>query len=784
MMRISILIICFFYSVLMFSQNTLKGKVVDANGTPLNKCHIDWNTYCATTNPDGTFELQNIPSGTFNLRVKLNGFQTQDILVNVPETSFIELVLFTEEEMLDELIISTNQPKTYNGISVKSNQIKDNFAGSLAKSLENVAGVTAMEIGSGVSKPMIRGLGFTRIAVTENGIKQEGQQWGADHGLEIDALQAEEVEIIKGVGAIAYGSDAIGGVIRINNEKIPQENSTSGNVILHGKTVNDAIGASFNFQHRKENWFFKAKFSGVDYADFKVPTSEVNYLNTKIPIYNNRMKNTAGDEYSVYLQGGYVSDSFQSILSVSNLKSKIGFFAGAHGIPSVGAVTDDGNYRDVGFPYQTVNHFKVTSSNKWKKPHSEWNAIFSFQQNHRQEWSLFHSHYSNQQAPSVNPNLELDFVLNTLDSQVNYSFETGLDHETTFGFQQNFQQNNVSGYSYLLPEYNRNNLAFYANHEWFVSDKTTLDFGARLDYIDMKTKGYFDSILYDYLIATGKNETTAKENAQRSSDVHKTYLQTNFAFGLSYVMHPKWKLNFNIGTNFRAPTAMELSANGIHHGAFRHEKGNPNLKVERGVSSEIGLTFENDNFKSTLSPYVYYFSNYIFLKPTGTFSVLPHGGQVYEYAQSKALITGFEYAIQQKWNSFTLNATFEYLYNKQLDNPKGNYPLPFSTPVNLFAELSYAFKDSEITKQSIVYLNTKWASAQNRIAQNEEKTPGYTIFGAGLQSEVKIGKVKPIIRLQANNLFNTKYYNHASFYRAIEIPELGRNIQLMIQIPF
>ncbi|WP_255498058.1 TonB-dependent receptor [Flavobacterium sp. I3-2] len=784
MMRISILIICLIHSVIVFSQNTLKGKVVDANGMPLNKCHIDWNAYCATTNSDGTFELQNIPSGSFNLRVKLDGFQTQDVFVNVPETTFVEVVLFTEDEMLDELVISTNQPKTYNGISVKSNQIKDNFAGSLAKSLENVAGVTAMEIGSGVSKPMIRGLGFTRIAVTENGIKQEGQQWGADHGLEIDALQAEEVEVIKGVGAIAYGSDAIGGVIRINNEKIPQENTTSGNVIFHGKTVNDALGASVNFQHRNENWFFKAKFSGVDYADFKVPTSEVNYLNTKIPIYNNRMKNTAGDEYSVYLQGGYVSDSFQSILSVSNLKSKIGFFAGAHGIPSVGAVADDGNYRDVGFPYQTVNHFKVTSSNKWKKPHSEWNAIFSFQQNHRQEWSLFHSHYSNQTAPSVNPNLELDFVLNTLDSQVNYSFETGLNHETTFGFQQNYQQNNVSGYSYLLPEYNRNNLAFYANHQWFVSSKTTLDFGARLDYIDMKTQGYFDSILYDYLVSNGKTETVAKENAQRSSDVHKTYLQTNFAFGLSYVMHPKWKWNFNVGTNFRAPTAMELSANGIHHGAFRHEKGNPNLKVERGVSSEIGLTFENGNFKSTLSPYVYYFSNYIFLKPTGTFSVLPHGGQVYEYSQSKALITGFEYALQQKWNSFTLNATFEYLYNKQLDNPKGNYPLPFSTPINLSAELSYAFKDSKITKQSKVYINTKWASAQNRIAQNEEKTPGYTIFGAGLQSEINIGKLKPVVRLQGNNLLNTKYYNHASFYRAIEIPELGRNVQLMIQIPF
>lgn len=783
-MRVAILIICLISSYVSLAQFSLKGKVVDKQGNVLSKCHIDLNKHCTTTNTDGNFELQNLSSGVFNLRVKLDGYFIQDISVNIPETPFVTVVLESSTEFLDELIITTNEPKTYNSTVLKQSKIQDNFSGSLAKTLDHIPGVTAMEIGSGVSKPMIRGLGFTRVAVTENGIKQEGQQWGADHGLEIDALQAEEVEVIKGVGAIAYGSDAIGGVIRINNEKIPAINETSGNLILHGKTVNDALGISALFKHRKENWFFKAKFSGVDYADFKVPTSEMNYLNTKIPIYNNRMKNTAGDEYSFYLQGGYVSDRFQSILSVSNLKSKIGFFAGAHGIPSMASVVDDGNYRNVNFPFQKVNHFKLTSSNKWKMDHSEWQAIFSFQQNHRQEWSAFHTHYSNQTAPKINPDLELDFVLNTIDSQVNYVFESGIKHETTLGLQQNFQQNNVSGYSYLLPEFNKNSVAFFAKHQWFLSLKTTLDFGFRIDYSNVKTTGFFDDILFDYLISSGKTTDVANENAQRSVDVNKNFMQPNFAFGFLYDWNENMKINFTVGTNFRVPTAMELSANGIHHGAFRHEKGNVNLNTEKGISSEIGFHFKKNNFESQFTPFVYYFSNYIFLKPTGSFSVLPHGGQVYEYAQSKALITGFEWSFQQKIQQFQINGMFEYLYNKQLNNEQGNYPLPFSTPINAFAELSYFIKDSSYRKQSKIYLNTKWVSSQTRIAQNEEVTPSYVLLGGGLQTEMHLGKIKPTIRLQASNLMNKKYYNHSSFYRAIEIPELGRSVQLMISLPF
>ncbi len=785
-MRLITLMLCLLcFSAAVYSQNIIWGKVTNTAGEPISNSHIDLQKNCTTTNDEGLFELSRIASGTYPLRVQAEGYTVYETSVSVPLADTLVIILHDNiSEVMKEMVIHTDHTKAYNSSMFSNQKIQEHFSGSLAASLATLPGVNAMEIGSGTSKPIIRGLGFNRIAVAENGIKQEGQQWGADHGLELDALQTEEIEIIKGVGAIEYGSDAIGGVIRINNKRIPYQEGISGKIILHGKTVNEAIGTSVQLQHRRENFFYKVKFSGVDYADFKVPADEINYLNTKIPVYNNRMKNTSGQEYAGYLQGGYVSDSFQSILSISNVSSKMGFFPGAHGIPSVAAVADDGDNRNIGFPYQQVNHFKIISNSKWIKDHSQWQFSFGFQQNHRQEKSRFHTHYSNQTTPTLNPDLELDFTLNTFDTQLSYEFESNLNHVTTFGLQQNYQINRVAGYSYLLPEYQRNGIGFFTKHHWDASDVWQIEIGARTDFAEMNITGFFDTILYDYLKGSGRDEETAQMYAQRSSDLHKKYWQGNFSLGTRYQATDALAFTFTAGTNFRLPTAMELSANGIHHGAFRHEKGNPYLNPEKGWSSELSASYETEGFRAGITPYLYYFSNYIFLKPTGTFSILPHGGQVYEYSQSKALITGVEITAAKQWGVFTLEGVFEYLYNKQLTDSGADYPLPFTPPVNLYAEAGYHFNDTKTFKNSQINLNTRWASHQNRIAQNEQTTPGYWIMGGGLQAEMKWGNLTPTLRLQASNIFNTKYYNHASFYRPIAIPELGRSIQLMITMPF
>ncbi len=768
----------------LYSQHNLSGMIYNDEGTPLNSVHLDINTLCTKTLADGSFKFQNLAPGDYTIRIHQRGFLPFEKKISLTKDAYVEIFLDQDfGELMEELVIHSDHGTTYHSDKATSQDIKQNYSGSLAASLTQIPGVQASDIGSGNSKPIIRGLGLNRIVVAENNIKQEGQQWGADHGLEIDALSTEEVEVIKGAGAIAFGSDAIGGVIKINNEKIPSE-GISGNFILHGKTVNNALGSTLVFRKRQNNYFYKIKFSGVDYADYKVPTNEINYLSTRIPIYNSRMKNTAGNEYSGYLQGGFVSDSFFNIFTLSHVYSKIGFFPGAHGIPSIAAVSDDGNSRNVGYPYQSVHHFKLINHSQWKNDHAKWDLTFGFQNNRRREYSKFHTHYSNQIPPVLNPDLELDFSLNTLESQLSYEFENNKNQVFTFGVQNTYQENQVQGYSYLLPEYQQHNMGLYAKYHWDVSEKWQLDFGVRADHYNIKINGFFDNILYQYLIHRGYDEQTSTAYAQRSKYLEKNYPQINGILGVRYQTNKDWTFLYTIGSNFRIPTAMELSSNGIHHGAFRHEQGNPNLNPERGFSTEWIARYQTDNSKVSFSPFLYYFDNYIFLKPTGRFSILPHGGQVYEYSQSKALITGFELAASKRIKQWEGSIVWEYLYNQQISSTKLNYPLPFTPPINVYGELSYHLKNNSPFEQMVFAINGKWANAQNRIAQNENATPAYAILGMRFSTEWNIGKFKSQIQIQGNNLLNSKYYNHASFYRAIEIPELARNIQIVLSIPF
>ncbi|HZH70017.1 MAG TPA: TonB-dependent receptor, partial [Flavobacteriaceae bacterium] len=267
----------------------------------------------------------------------------------------------------------------------------------------------------------------------------------------------------------------------------------------------------------------------------------------------------------------------------------------------------------------------------------------------------------------------------------------------------------------------------------------------------------------------------------------RTFSNFNFLLGVDYEPNRNWDFYATFGTNFRLPTAIELAANGIHHGSFRHELGNPNLNPERGFVIDGKASYQNKDFITAFSPFVYYFTNYIFLQPSGTFSPLPHGGQIYNFTQSEAMLTGFEYSVQntffERWNAMFV---FEYLHNQQITSQSSrNFPLPFSPPANGFFELGYRLKNQGKTIQNTeISVNTRFALRQNRIAQNEKITDGYTLFGFELKTNVIFSKFRADLQLKATNLLNIKYLNHTNFYRALEIPEMGRNIQLVIKIPF
>lgn len=654
--------------------------------------------------------------------------------------------------------------------------LKEHFSGNLMQTLEQLPGVHSMDIGSGFSKPVIRGMGFNRVSVTENGIKQEGQQWGADHGLEIDAFNVEQVNIRKGPASLLYGSDAMGGVVEITQAAPPFDDQVFGEVDLLGKSVNGLFGGSLMLGVKKDCWYTKLRYSEQHFGDYRIPTDTISYLTQKIPVYNRRLKNTAGFERDASLFTQYRKGRYMGNYAVSNAYQKVGFFPGAHGIPDPSRVQDDGSSRNIELPYSFVNHLKATTHQEyaWEKLLLQWDL--GYQNNHREEWSQFHTHYGTQPVPDKNPDKELAFTLNTFSSGVKVRFTGSQVWDHSAGWDLQYQRNTISGYSFLLPEYTR----FTTGLSWLTTYKPTDVFsvsgGLRYDIGKTDISPFTDAYLATYLQEQGYSQEVIEMNKVRSHAVDRSFGDYSGSLGIVWSPAKEHLLKVNVGHSFRLPGANELASNGVHHGTFRHEQGDPDLDSERGWQLDMAYSFFGKFFSVTISPFASWFSNYIYLKPTGEWSVLPHAGQIYRYTGAEALFAGGEISAKVYLPlHFTYELGGEYVYTYNCDE---HIPLSFSPPGSLRNTLSWE------KKRLRFYAEHQYIADQNRVARNEDPTPGAQLLHLGAGFRIPVGSTDVEVTLSARNLLNTKYYNHLSFYRKVEIPEPGRNFQILIKIPF
>lgn len=689
------------------------------------------------------------------------------------DSMFFELnnVVITAETLEQRLQKSLAQP-----VSVADKQfLQQHFTGNLMQSLEYVPGVRSMDVGSGFSKPMIRGLGFNRVVVSENGIKQEGQQWGADHGLEIDAFGINKVVVYKGPQALQYGSDAMGGAIEIAPPTRPYQNSVLIDLSLLGKSINDGIGGSIMLGLKKDSWLSLVRYSEQRFGDYRIPTDSIVYLTLNIPIYNRRVKNTAGMERNVYTFNSYKKGDYEGSLMVSNVYQKMGFFPGAHGIPDIGRVEHDGNYRNIELPYSKVNHFKVNTQHQYNWDTLKGTLTLGYQNNRRQEWSAFHTHYGTQQPPERNPDKEFDFNLNTYSADFKVSQALTNSVKLTYGADGQYQQNRIDGYSFLLPKYNRMTAGGYLLVDWELNDKLSISGGVRYDYGRLNISGYQDEYLAEYLKESGYTPDKIEQYEWRSYPTKRDFKDISGSIGAVWKFSNTQVLKANIGKSFRLPGAFELASNGVHHGTFRHEQGNPNLDSEKGWQFDLSYHYDTDWLRVNVSPYINRFGNYIYLRPTGEWSILPHAGQIYKYTGSKVLFAGLEVAADVDFlKYFNYSTSFEYVYTH---NEKEHTPLNFTPPTVFRNSLSFEHNNWKATCELHSILK------QTRIARNEQITDGANLINLYLNYQIPIHDSAISIALAARNIFNTKYYNHLSFYRKVEIPEPGRNIQISINVP-
>lgn len=395
---------------------------------------------------------------------------------------------------LKEVVVSGSSNKEIQMKSalnvVRANQkfIEENFSGSLMQTLSRLPGVQAMNVGSGESKPVIRGLGFNRVLVAENGIKHEGQQWGDDHGLEIDQYAIDQAEVIKGPTSLTYGSDAIGGVINLKSNTMPLK-KFAGQVNLFGRTNNESIGSSVRLTGRNGKFWYKANATWMDYADYKVPADSIEYYSYWIKLKDQRLRNTAGREMDGNLMLGYAGDRWNTSFRIADVNAKAGFFANAHGLEvRLSDIDYDSSRRDIDLPYHTVNHFWVSNHTDWNWADGILEGNFAYQNNRQRELAEPVSHGY---MPIPTNTLERSFTKQTFSANVKAMQQMG-KHDLQAGGNVEYQRNRQGGWGFILPDFEQLTFGVFAMDKWNLSDKLSLTAGARFDRGSVRIHSYHD----------------------------------------------------------------------------------------------------------------------------------------------------------------------------------------------------------------------------------------------------------------------------------------------------
>lgn len=738
-----------------------------------------------TTDEAGFFSFsEGLAPGNYVLEVRYIGFQVQEVKIRLGAQSPPPLTIrmAVRQELLETIVVTDEHAKQEMSLSSEhfsERFLEENFQGAFAKSIEKLPGISAINVGVGIAKPVIRGLSSHRIIVNQQGIKQESHQWGSDHGLEVDQYDVERVEIVKGPASLQYGSDGLGGVINILQGRVLPKNTFAGAVQGVSKSNNSHWGGS---AHLAANWngiIAAARYSRQEFADYRVPAEQFTYSGFVLPILNRTLKNTAGREENFRISAGLQRDWGITRLLFGHYSLDAGLFSGAVGIPRSYALTDDQNSRDIDIPMQAVDHYRASLHQTlyFGKDHLDFNL--GFQHNLRREHSFpeFHSIPSSLIDPGNT--LALQLALQTWSANLHYERHPDSRSKIVFGGDVQWQRNLRSGFEFLLPDFRTFRSGLFTFSEWHKASRWTFNAGLRLDYGANDTE-YFRQWVWD------SNENIIDSLVVPYTD--QTFFNWSASLGASLrLAEGRWVLKGNLGKSFRVPYPAETVSNGIHHGTFRHEVGTPDLRSEQGYQLDLSADWQYDRLSGNLAVYFNFFDNYIYLGPTfpARFSPLPEAGQIFQYRQDDAIYTGFEW--QWEWEilpSISVEQTADFVQSYNLNT---GLALPFTPQPSLKHNLRYTLRERGVVEELFFEAGHAWVLAAEgrwRIDRSERPTPSYQLWQLGMGLRAEIHGQAFQLNLQVQNLLDTFYLHHLSRYRLINVPEQGRNFVVSLKMPF
>jgi len=653
------------------------------------------------------------------------------ILISVVVNADVEKTLALKEIPVTANPLELSSDEMSRPIHIISGvNLQNNKSSSFGSMLDSVPGVSNSSWGGSVGRPVIRGMNRNRIQILNNGMQvRDVSNMSGDHGIALDTLAAEQIEIIRGPESIIYGGGAIGGVVNIIDYRIHPEfvEGVMGKYDASYGGANVASSGSMLVDIGSDNTMFHLDLYNRDTKNLKIPGFSVSErLANSDPEFNRDKfgKDTLQNSYSESGGGGLGATYFfdKGFTGISFAKHE----------QEYGTILEDGAYIDL-----TSDNYKYVLEMRDLS-----NLI------NKVKVKLSYNDYQHEEMEDGAASL--DFFDQGTDGKVEVVHSllsqsggvVGLD----FGAFR-FSQKNGS----FIANNQRNNIGLYALERYAV-DNHQLTFGLRHDYQEYDSNSFTSD---DGAAAEGDDETSTSFSASK-----KTFNNTSASLGTTSKLSENWSLGFSLAHTERAPTQDELFVYGKHHATETIEHGDRRLKDERSNTVDATLGWENHGNSFSLTPYFTDFSSYIALLDTGVVQYHEHGDEeealkVFQHQNIPAEFYGFEF---QGNINLSPNYGLSYWGDYVRAKNKNGGDLPRIPPLTLGSGLSYQWNALRAN------IDIEHKFSQSDVGSNELKTDDYTNLSLIMNYELPKAKGLNIF-IKGDNLLGEERRDHTSFLK-------------------
>jgi iron complex outermembrane receptor protein/hemoglobin/transferrin/lactoferrin receptor protein len=776
------------------NRGAVVGTVTDAEGRPLPGVQVVDPALQrgTTTRTDGTYRIDNLPTGEHTLEFRFVGYQTavREVTLRGGEPVEVDVWLRTQVLETDGVTVTgtaraRSTLRAPQDVDVMGTEdFQNGKSASLGEMLQkNVDGVSSVQTGSQAGKPVLRGLSGNRVVLLKDGIAQEYYQFGVRHFPNTNASEAERVEVVRGASSILYGSDALGGAINVISKPAPttgvNEFEVNGSASTQYFTNNNERAVSFDLSAAQGDvgWRVGAerRLAG-NYHTPDAPTfSETQKGGTfGDPRYVGEVPFTNFEQWSTYGQVG-LQGAFGTLQLYGDYWSNgHNFLLPTGGTPGETPFPPDG----LG---QNLEHSNVALKGNLVADGFVFKPRLSWQRAIRQSGAPGTT-LADIQANGGRGRFDypLDLKTDIYTGRLEVAHPSIGNLSGTLGAEVQHQDADTRGPAELQPSARTWNTGVFFFEDLDL-DPVTLSFGSRLDVRTV--------------------EAVPNERTTDADQLENTYTTLSGSVGASYAFGDGYAIATNLSSGFRAPSVFELYASGVHGGVAAFQLGTPDLEPERSYSADLSFRVRRDRVTAEVTGYVNAIQNYIYLANTGEInqaSDLP----IFVADQTDAVIPGIEATVEASlvpWLQVGANTAILGGSGDGLGAENGDGALPLLPANTVGGFLRWVPGDTGPLSNSEVELSVKRALDKDAAGRFEPfsqfdggfgppfgtaSTQAYSVVNLEARTTLALGLGAPItVSVGVDNLLDETYRDFLDTYKGYALSP-GRDVQFGVSTSF